>query len=162
MSVDRNDKAHFVLSTDKEWASVGAISGTDWEADYRVYHKLLATCCTSRRSSKDPQEDLDDDAKDAIADAMRRFEFGTGPASDPEDGAGDIPGGSGVAVPVTVALASVAAARVAEEPPHEPEVEATPNQAPVATRRQCTARNPASAQGASSTSGVGPRTWAKR
>ncbi|KAJ7698584.1 hypothetical protein B0H17DRAFT_1196694 [Mycena rosella] len=172
--------ARFVLSTDKAWASVGAISGTDWEADYRAYHKLLATNrhlphvqkifkkihkfvfeSVNTSTEATSQEDLDDDAEDAIADAMRRFELGTDPASDPEDGAADVPGGSGVAAVVSVEFAPVAATRIAEESPHEPEVEAAPNQALAATRRQRTARNSASA-GASSTSGVGPRTRARR
>ncbi|KAJ7464074.1 hypothetical protein FB451DRAFT_1370458 [Mycena latifolia] len=86
----------FVLSPDKEWASKGAISGTDWEADCRAYHKLLETNShlphvkrifklihnfvftgvtmpsTTAHTSAD-----DSDVEDDIADAMRRFELGT-------------------------------------------------------------------------------------
>ncbi|KAJ7115238.1 hypothetical protein C8R44DRAFT_739833 [Mycena epipterygia] len=85
----------FVLSTDKEWASKSAISGTEWEQDYCTYQKLL----TSNRHlphvkniiktirdfvfagvkipSGSAPADLDDDTEDDIIDPMRRFELGT-------------------------------------------------------------------------------------
>ncbi|KAJ7447332.1 hypothetical protein B0H11DRAFT_2335661 [Mycena galericulata] len=85
----------FVLSPDKEWASKGAISGTEWEQDYRTYQKLLTSHShlphvkqifkimqdfvfsglkiTSGRASA---SEVDDGTEDAIVDAMRRFELG--------------------------------------------------------------------------------------
>ncbi|KAJ7466664.1 hypothetical protein B0H11DRAFT_2307357 [Mycena galericulata] len=85
----------FVLSPDKEWASKGAISGTEWEQDYRTYHRLLTSNShlphvkhifktmqefvfsglkiTSESASASA---VDDDIEDAIADAMRQFELG--------------------------------------------------------------------------------------
>ncbi|KAJ7106734.1 hypothetical protein C8R44DRAFT_885998 [Mycena epipterygia] len=97
----------FVLSPDKEWASKGGISGTEWEADYRAYHKLLArnfhlphvekifkqirtfvfAGVTSRSTGALIFAD-DSDAEDDINDAMRRFELGIDQANDLDDDMG--------------------------------------------------------------------------
>ncbi|KAJ7467410.1 hypothetical protein B0H11DRAFT_1921446 [Mycena galericulata] len=93
----------FVLSPDKEWASKGAISGIEWEQDYRTYLKLLTThahlphvknilktmhdfvFAGLKISSNDATASgVDDGTEDAIADAMRRFELGV---PDDNDGA---------------------------------------------------------------------------
>ncbi|KAJ7107424.1 hypothetical protein C8R44DRAFT_744620 [Mycena epipterygia] len=85
----------FVLSTDKEWASKGAISGTEWEQDYCTYQKLLTSnghlphvkniiktirdfvFAGVKIPSGSAPADLDDGTEDDIIDAMRRFELGT-------------------------------------------------------------------------------------
>ncbi|KAJ6526154.1 hypothetical protein DFH09DRAFT_1328687 [Mycena vulgaris] len=86
--------ARFVLSRDTEWASKGAISGTEWEAEYRAYHKML-TCNIHlphvKKIFKKVQAFVfagviipstgthtlvdDSDVEDDINDAMRRFEL---------------------------------------------------------------------------------------
>ncbi|KAJ7509794.1 hypothetical protein B0H11DRAFT_2216670 [Mycena galericulata] len=85
----------FVLSPDKEWASKGAISGTEWDQDYRSYHRLLTSNShlphvkhifktmqefvfaglkiTSESASA---SEVDNSIEDSIADAMRQFELG--------------------------------------------------------------------------------------
>ncbi|KAJ7708059.1 hypothetical protein B0H17DRAFT_1191558 [Mycena rosella] len=88
----------FVLSPDTEWAATGSISGTDWEADYRAYHKLLT--CHRHLAQEDLQKEGDDDdnldskAEEAIVDAIRRFELGTDPTSDLDDTNAPIDGGA--------------------------------------------------------------------
>ncbi|KAJ7508115.1 hypothetical protein B0H11DRAFT_2308318 [Mycena galericulata] len=86
----------FVLSPDKEWASKGAISGTEWEQDYRTYQKLLTSnshlphvkhifksiqefvfAGLKITSGSASASEVDDGTEDAIVDAMRRFELGT-------------------------------------------------------------------------------------
>lgn len=94
-----------MLSSDKEWASKGAISGIEWEADYRAYHKLLI-CNRDQPHVKEifnkihafvfagvqlstgannANGDSDNETEDAITDAMRRFELGIDGTSDPEE-----------------------------------------------------------------------------
>ncbi|KAJ7112251.1 hypothetical protein C8R44DRAFT_882637 [Mycena epipterygia] len=100
-------QTRFVLSPDKEWASKGGISGTEWEADYRAYHKLLARSfhlphvekifkqirtfvfagVTSRSTGALIFAD-DSDAEDDINDAMRRFELGIDQANYLDDDMG--------------------------------------------------------------------------
>ncbi|KAJ6600090.1 hypothetical protein B0H10DRAFT_2441178 [Mycena sp. CBHHK59/15] len=95
--------ARFVLSPDREWSSKGALSGTNWEEDYRNYQKLLTTnhhlphvknifktvhnfvFAGIKLSSAAANSDPDDDTEDAIIDAMRRFELGTDAAADDND-----------------------------------------------------------------------------
>ncbi|KAJ7456420.1 hypothetical protein B0H11DRAFT_2321762 [Mycena galericulata] len=86
----------FVLSPDKEWASKGAISGTEWEQDYRTYQKLLTSnshlphvkhifksiqefvfAGLKITSGSASASEVDDGTEDAIVDAMRRFGLGT-------------------------------------------------------------------------------------
>ncbi|KAJ7116960.1 hypothetical protein C8R44DRAFT_879493 [Mycena epipterygia] len=85
----------FVLSTGKEWASKGAISGTEWEQDYCTYQKLLISnghlphvkniiktirdfvFAGVKIPLSSAPADLDDGTEDDIIDAMRRFELGT-------------------------------------------------------------------------------------
>ncbi|KAJ6583923.1 hypothetical protein DFH09DRAFT_1075545 [Mycena vulgaris] len=90
----------FVLSPDKEWAPKGAISGINWEAEYRAYlellefsrsqphtkkifkkiHKFVFAGVTS--NSTDANTNDSDDETDNITDLMRRFELGTDSVSD--------------------------------------------------------------------------------
>ncbi|KAJ7077046.1 hypothetical protein C8R44DRAFT_755325 [Mycena epipterygia] len=102
----------FVLSSNKEWASKGAISGIEWEAEYRAYHKMLmcnrdqphvkkilnkihafvfAGVTLPSTDANNANGDSDGETEDAIADAMRRFELGTDPTSDPEEDDGSTP-----------------------------------------------------------------------
>ncbi|KAJ6572705.1 hypothetical protein DFH09DRAFT_1312485 [Mycena vulgaris] len=85
----------FVLSPDKEWASKGAISGINWEADYRAYleqleynrhqphiKKLFKRIHTFvfagvTLSTNANANESDDETVDTINDLMRRFELGT-------------------------------------------------------------------------------------
>ncbi|KAJ7785122.1 hypothetical protein DFH07DRAFT_763733 [Mycena maculata] len=97
----------FVLSPDKEWASTGAVSGIDWEEQYKAYHKMLASnmhlphvraifrsvqkfvfAGVKTSSPGTTGSDHDDTTEDDIVDAMRRFELGTDSIVD-EDG-GDV------------------------------------------------------------------------
>ncbi|KAJ7777659.1 hypothetical protein DFH07DRAFT_951307 [Mycena maculata] len=107
--------ARFVLSPDKEWASKGAISGTDYEKEYRTYHQML-TCHRHLPHVKEiiktihkfvfagitpvsaagTDADDDDGAETAIIDAMRRFELG----SDEIDDAGEVTGATTETHPV--------------------------------------------------------------
>ncbi|KAJ7077334.1 hypothetical protein C8R44DRAFT_896303 [Mycena epipterygia] len=91
----------FVLSTNKEWASKGATSGTEWEKDYRTYQKLLIsnghlphvkniikTFCDfvlagAKNRSDSTSANLDDTTEGDIIDVMRRFELGTDATPDP-------------------------------------------------------------------------------
>ncbi|KAJ7897522.1 hypothetical protein B0H13DRAFT_1884628 [Mycena leptocephala] len=95
----------FVLSSDKAWAAKGVISGTEYEQDYRAYHKMLA--CNShlphvqkiletiRRfvfsgtgspgtTTNLNADDESDETERAISDALMRFELGI---DDPEEDA---------------------------------------------------------------------------
>ncbi|KAJ7732346.1 hypothetical protein DFH07DRAFT_968445 [Mycena maculata] len=95
----------FVLSPDKEWASKGAVSGIDWEEQYRAYHKMLASnmhlphvrgifktvqqfvfAGIKTSSPGTAGSDQDDGTEDDIVDAMRRFELGTDSVADEDDG----------------------------------------------------------------------------
>ncbi|KAJ7687101.1 hypothetical protein B0H17DRAFT_1203772 [Mycena rosella] len=94
--------ARFILSIDKEWASKGAISGTGWEEEYRVYHKMLAcgrnlphvqkafrTITKFVFAGLTPNataRNLDAvDGTEDIAELLRQFELGAGPVFDPEE-----------------------------------------------------------------------------
>ncbi|KAJ7669598.1 hypothetical protein B0H17DRAFT_1183866 [Mycena rosella] len=94
--------ARFIVSTDKEWASKGAISGTGWEEEYRVYHKMLACgrnlphvqkafrtinkFVFSGLTPNATARNLDAaDGTEDIAELLRQFELGVGPMSDPEE-----------------------------------------------------------------------------
>ncbi|KAJ7446286.1 hypothetical protein B0H11DRAFT_2337982 [Mycena galericulata] len=85
----------FVLSPDREWASKGTISGTEWEQGYRTYHRLLTSnshlphvkhifktmqefvfAGLKITSESTSASEVDDGIEDAIADAMRQFELG--------------------------------------------------------------------------------------
>ena len=90
------------MSTDKEWASKGAISGIGWEEEYRLYHKMLACGRNLPHVQKAfrtinkfvfagltpnaTARNLDAaDGTEDIAELLRQFELGVGPASDPEE-----------------------------------------------------------------------------
>ncbi|KAJ7075494.1 hypothetical protein B0H15DRAFT_956411 [Mycena belliarum] len=139
----------FVLSPDKEWASTGAISGIEWEADYRAYHKLLA--CNRHlphvkkifkkihafvfagvdvpsSAANNPDSDSDGETEDAIVDAMRRFALGIDSTSDLEEDAVQ----SMVDTPVEPISIAAGPNQLAEEPVVEPQVEPAP--APAAQK----------------------------
>ncbi|KAJ7670291.1 hypothetical protein B0H17DRAFT_1209396 [Mycena rosella] len=94
--------ARFIVSTDKEWASKGAISGTGWEEEYHVYHKMLACGRNLPHVQKAfrtinkfvfagltpnaTARNLDAvDGTEDIAELLRQFELGAGPVFDPEE-----------------------------------------------------------------------------
>jgi hypothetical protein len=100
-------QTRFVLSSDKAWAAKGAISGIDYEQDYRAYHKMLVCNRNAPHVKKilktvrnfvfsgvapsllpgtTSNADADDETEQAISDALLRFELGTDTTSDPEDG----------------------------------------------------------------------------
>ncbi|KAJ7728823.1 hypothetical protein DFH07DRAFT_850824 [Mycena maculata] len=147
----------FVLSPDKEWASKGAISGTEWEADYRAYHKLLVRnfhlphvkkifkkirafvfAGITVRSTGGPIVVDDSDVEDDINDAMRRFELGTDQANDSDDDMGPDPAAHSTATPpVQAENLSVAGQELGPGAAvAQPEVEA--EQAPVPARTRPT------------------------
>ncbi|KAF8176683.1 hypothetical protein K438DRAFT_1939312 [Mycena galopus ATCC 62051] len=85
----------FVLSADKEWNSKGAVTGINWESEYRAYLELLKSSRKDKTHIKtilktvhnfvfagvdttaiqaDPNEDADD--ADELNELMRRFELG--------------------------------------------------------------------------------------
>ncbi|KAJ7126508.1 hypothetical protein C8R43DRAFT_1028342 [Mycena crocata] len=94
--------ARFVLSPDKEWASRGAISGIEWEEDYRAYHKMLAcnrelphvkkilrkvhtfvfAGAPATLTAADDNADTDEETDENMAELMRQFELGTDPEDD--------------------------------------------------------------------------------
>ncbi|KAJ7925739.1 hypothetical protein B0H13DRAFT_2314150 [Mycena leptocephala] len=105
-----------VLSTDAEWAAKGAISGIEWEEEYCAYHKMLACnrhlphvkaifkrihkfvfagTTSSPATASNSTADEDDEMEEAISDALRRFELGMDPVSDPDGG--DLGNGTGPA-----------------------------------------------------------------
>ncbi|KAJ7184439.1 hypothetical protein C8R46DRAFT_1208635 [Mycena filopes] len=87
----------FVLSPDKEWAVKGAISGVEWEEDYRAYHQMLAcnrhlphvkkifrtihnfvfAGLTASSTTIGAESGSDTEADDGISDALRRFQLGS-------------------------------------------------------------------------------------
>lgn len=171
--VDPKFKARFVLSPDKEWASKGAISGTEWEKDYRAYHKMLA--CNRHMphvkkifeeihafvftgsvtsSTGDANADGDSGVEDEILDAMRRFELGTDATDDNARHAGGTmdhaaPVDDGVPMPPEKSAATGqvdAHLRIGGMPQEDTEVEERPS-------RQRTRRNTATAT-AGKTSGA--------
>ncbi|KAJ7757233.1 hypothetical protein DFH07DRAFT_958830 [Mycena maculata] len=170
--------ARFVLSLDKEWASKGAISGTDYEKEYRTYHQML-TCHRHLLHVKEiiktihkfvftgitpvsavgADTDDDDGAETAIIDAMRCFELG----SDEIDDAGEVTGATTETHPVPreppAIPAQLEASQHGTELPDDPEpqVEVTlPPRRQRATGQQQNAAAGATASG--SGSGVGTRT----
>ncbi|KAJ6482255.1 hypothetical protein DFH09DRAFT_1107298 [Mycena vulgaris] len=146
----------FVLSPDKEWGT----SKTDWEAEYRAYHKLLACnrhlphvkrifkkihsfvfdgIDTSNEATTS-DADSDRETEDAIADAMRQFELGTDPASVLEDDAD----ARGVVTPVAEPVTAVRQVHFldAELPPEPPaEAQNAVPDADVPTGRRTRGRN---------------------
>ncbi|KAJ6542463.1 hypothetical protein DFH09DRAFT_1322316 [Mycena vulgaris] len=149
-------KTRFVLSPDKEWGT----SKTDWEAEYRAYHKLLACnrhlphvkrifkkihsfvfdgIDTSNEATTS-DADSDRETEDAIADAMRQFELGTDPASVLEDDAD----ARGVVTPVAEPVTAVRQVHFldAELPPEPPaEAQNAVPDADVPTGRRTRGRN---------------------
>ncbi|KAJ7813326.1 hypothetical protein B0H13DRAFT_2382582 [Mycena leptocephala] len=126
----------FVLSTDAEWAAKGAISKIEWEEEYRAYHKMLACnrhllhvkailrkihrfvfagTTSSLTTASNPTAEEDEETEEAISDALRRFELGLDPMSDPEDDAH----GNGTG-PAAQPDPNVGVAHAPEEPPEEP------------------------------------------
>ncbi|KAJ7909768.1 hypothetical protein B0H13DRAFT_2330025 [Mycena leptocephala] len=96
----------FVLSSDGAWAAKGAISGIDYEQDYRAYHKMLVCnrdaphvkkilktvrnfvfsgVAPSLLPGTTSNADADDETEQAISDTLMRFELGIDTTSDPED-----------------------------------------------------------------------------
>ncbi|KAJ7078039.1 hypothetical protein B0H15DRAFT_933866 [Mycena belliarum] len=91
--------SRFLVSPDKEWASTGAISGINWEADYRAYLELLEYnrhqphvkrifkkmhefVFAGVDLSTDTNAEQSDSELEAVNDAMRRFELGTDTITD--------------------------------------------------------------------------------
>ncbi|KAJ6583532.1 hypothetical protein DFH09DRAFT_1075935 [Mycena vulgaris] len=162
-------QTRFVLSPDKEWGT----SKTDWEAEYRAYHKLL-TCnrhlphvkrifkkihsfvfdgIDTSNEVTASDTDSDRENEDAIAYAMRQFELGTDPASVLEDDAD----ARGVVTPVAEPVAAVRQVHFldAELPPEPPaEAQNAVQDADVPTGRRTHGRN----AGAIAGSGEGPST----
>ncbi|KAJ7681177.1 hypothetical protein B0H17DRAFT_1138613 [Mycena rosella] len=86
--------ARFLVSTDKIFAPMGAITKINWEADYRTYRKLLASnpgtpfvkyifktinkhaFAGMAKTPNTDEEVCDADAEDEIAAAMNRLAFG--------------------------------------------------------------------------------------
>ncbi|KAJ7770860.1 hypothetical protein DFH07DRAFT_768600 [Mycena maculata] len=97
-------KTRFVLSPDKEWASTGAVSGIDWEEQYRSYHKMLTSnmhlphvrgifktvqqsvFTDVKTSPGTTGSDQDNATEDDIVDAMHWFKLGTDSMTDEDDG----------------------------------------------------------------------------
>ncbi|KAJ6596264.1 hypothetical protein DFH09DRAFT_1305160 [Mycena vulgaris] len=95
----------FALSPDKEWAPKGAITGINWEADYRAYieqlernrnqphikkifktiHNFVFAGATLSTAAALNANEADDEAVDSINDLMRRFELGTDTISDVDE-----------------------------------------------------------------------------
>ncbi|KAJ7111641.1 hypothetical protein C8R43DRAFT_961953 [Mycena crocata] len=92
----------FILSPDKEFASKGAVSGINWEAEYRAYLELLEYNRNQPHIKKlfkkvhdfvfgnvtlsiNPHPGESDDEADEITDLMRRFELGPDTVDSDED-----------------------------------------------------------------------------
>ncbi|KAJ7323604.1 hypothetical protein DFH08DRAFT_817640 [Mycena albidolilacea] len=101
--------ACFLVSADKTFASTGAITKINWEADYRTYKKLLASNRDSpsvkhifkvnahvfagvlRTAGATEENVADADVEDEISEAMHCLAFGDfeDPSNSDNDGAGD-------------------------------------------------------------------------
>ncbi|KAF8158702.1 hypothetical protein K438DRAFT_1777040 [Mycena galopus ATCC 62051] len=105
-SVALAGQARFLVSADKTFADVGAITKIKWEADYRTYQKLLASNPDApfvkhifktvnshvfagiSKTVGRAEEDGDDNVEAEISEAMQRLAFGDfdDPAESDDDG----------------------------------------------------------------------------
>ncbi|KAJ6536424.1 hypothetical protein DFH09DRAFT_1324677 [Mycena vulgaris] len=180
----------FALSPDKEWAPKGAITGINWEADYRAYieqlernrnqphikkifktiHNFVFAGATLSTAAALNANESDDEAVDSINDLMRRFELGTDTISDVDEDVHQPPSQD----PVIVGVAHAAPVAAAEQPEvaieehqlpaprvHSPEP-LDASEVEIQTRRPKRGTRARAQEGDSGDAGVKRRTRAKK